>query len=120
MVSGFVPDCAGLVCAKLTIKPNTNASVARVKRRRFVLFTGVNRTNLRLLTRATLALVLGLMVSFAQTSPAQSGTNPLTIFKDYLVTGDYVVAGWVEQSSDGTYATGTISVPDPKQQPYLQ
>ena len=83
-------------------------------------FTGVNRTNLRLLTRATLALVLGLMVSFVQTSPAQSGTNPLTIFKDYLVTGDYVVAGWVEQSSDGTYATGTISVPDPKQQPYLQ
>jgi hypothetical protein len=43
----------------------------------------------------------------------QNGTNPLTIFQNYFVTGDYVVAGWVEGAPDGSgYALGTISVPD--------
>jgi hypothetical protein len=70
--------------------------------------------------RATITLALLFIFGLAQLGLAQSGTNPLTIFKNYFVTGDYVVAGWVEQSSDGTYATGTITVPDPKQKPYLQ
>jgi hypothetical protein len=64
--------------------------------------------------RATIALGLLLMLGFAPSGLAQTGTNPLTIFKNYFVTGDYVVGGWVEASSDGTFATGTISIPDPK------
>ncbi|MBZ5573874.1 MAG: hypothetical protein LAO09_18570 [Acidobacteriia bacterium] len=38
------------------------------------------------------------------------------MFQNYFVTGDYVVAGWVEAPPDGSgYAPGTISVPDIKQ-----
>ena len=44
------------------------------------------------------------------------GTPPLTLFNNYFVTGDYVVAGWVEGPPDYSgYAPGTISVPDLKQ-----
>jgi hypothetical protein len=45
---------------------------------------------------------------------AQAGfaQQPLNIFKNYFVTGDYVVAGWVENSSANGLATGTISIPD--------
>jgi hypothetical protein len=50
--------------------------------------------------------------AWAQTT-AQAG--PLKLFKNYFVTGDYVVGGWVKGSSDGTLATGTISIPDPLQ-----
>jgi len=47
---------------------------------------------------------------------AQAGTNPLNIFKNYFVTGDYVVAGWVEGAPDGTgFAPGFINLPDTKQ-----
>ena len=43
----------------------------------------------------------------------QNGTNPLNIFQNYFVTGDYIVAGWVKGAPDGSgYAPGTISVPD--------
>ena len=69
----------------------------------------------RRLMRETAALGLLLVLGFAQIGLAQTGTNPLNIFKNYFVTGDYVVAGWVEASSDGVYATGTISVPDLRQ-----
>ena len=66
--------------------------------------------------RAPIALGLLLMLGFAQSGLAQAGTNPLNIFQNYFVTGDYVVAGWVEGSPDGSgYAPGTISVPDTEQ-----
>lgn len=43
----------------------------------------------------------------------QGGTNPLNLYQNYFVAGDYVVAGWVEAAPDGTgFAPGTISVPD--------
>src|SRR5512140_2339290 len=74
--------------------------------------------------RATMALGLLLMLGFAASGLAQTGTNPLNIFKNYFVTGDYVVAGWVEGSPDGTgFAPGTISVPDtlqPDQTPIVK
>ena len=66
--------------------------------------------------RATMALGLLLVLGFAQTGMTQTGVNPLNIFQNYFVTGDYLVAGWVEGSPDGTgFAPGTISVPDTKQ-----
>jgi len=58
------------------------------------------------------AAVLAFVFGFAQTGLAQT---PLNFFKNYFVTGDYLVAGWVEASSNGVYATGTISVPDARQ-----
>src|SRR5437867_1013143 len=62
------------------------------------------------------AAALGLLLVFAQTASAQAATPPLGIFKNYFVTGDYVVAGWSEGASDGSgFASGTISVPDLKQ-----
>jgi hypothetical protein len=67
---------------------------------------------LRLWYAAASALLL--MSGFAQTVQAQ--TNPLNIFQNYFVTGDYVVAGWVEGAPDGSgYAPGLISIPDTRQ-----
>ncbi len=60
----------------------------------------------------TAALSVLLVAGFAQSSWAQSGTNPLNIFKNYFVTGDYVVAGWSKESSANGYTSGTISFPD--------
>ncbi len=52
----------------------------------------------------------------SQSGPATPGTNPLTIFQNYFVTGDYVVAGWVQGTADGSgFAPGTISIPDAQQ-----
>ncbi len=62
-------------------------------------------------------VVLLVFLGVVQAGWAQSGVNPLTISKSYFVTGDYVAAGWVEQSSNGTLATGTISIPDSLQPP---
>ncbi len=64
--------------------------------------------------RATLTTALSvlLVAGFAQSSWAQTGTNPLNIFKNYFVTGDYVVAGWSKGSSANGYTSGTISIPD--------
>src|SRR5882757_4463999 len=57
------------------------------------------------------AALLSLLVAFAE--PGLGQTPPLNIFKNYFVTGDYVVAGWVEGPPDGSgLATGTINVPD--------
>jgi hypothetical protein len=65
---------------------------------------------------ATTALGSLMIFGFAQSALAQAGTNPLTIFKNYFVTGDYVVAGWVEGTPDGTgFAPGLINLPDTKQ-----
>jgi hypothetical protein len=56
------------------------------------------------------------MLGCVESGLAQTGT-PLSIFKNYFVTGDYVVAGWVPPASpDGSgYAKGTISIPDTRQ-----
>src|ERR1051325_11458261 len=62
----------------------------------------------------TAALGFLLISGFAQAVLAQ---NQLRLFNNYFVPGDYLVAGWVEASSNGVYATGTISVPDTKQPP---
>jgi hypothetical protein len=62
------------------------------------------------------ALALMFLNGLVQSGFAQTGTNPLILFKNYFVTGDYVVAGWVEGSPDGSgYAPGSISIPDVKQ-----
>ena len=64
--------------------------------------------------RAMVALGLMLMLGCVESGLAQ--TPPLNIFKNYFVTGDYVVAGWVPGSPNvGGYAPGTISFPDTRQ-----
>lgn len=63
------------------------------------------------LSRSVWALII-LSVS-AQIAFGQN--SPLSLFKNYFVTGDYVVAGWVESSSANGYASGTISIPDTRQ-----
>ena len=63
-----------------------------------------------------LVCVLCLLV-FAEGGRAQSNSNQLAIFKNYFVTGDYVVGGWIKGASDGKLATGTITIPDGKQPP---
>jgi len=53
------------------------------------------------------------------TVPAQTTTNPLNFENNYLVTGDYVVAGWGNKQlspNHSGYAIGTIKVPDIVQQ----
>lgn len=70
--------------------------------------------------RAIFASALMLTLAYAQAAFAQNGTNPLFLFKNYFVTGDYVVAGWAEQPPDYSgYAPGTISIPDTLQARYL-
>jgi hypothetical protein len=70
----------------------------------------------RRLMRAAAALGLLLAFGFAQTGLAQSGSNQLTIFKNYFVTGDYVAGGWVKGGTlDGPLEKGTITIPDPLQ-----
>src|SRR5260370_859573 len=68
------------------------------------------------LMRPAVALALLLVLGFAQTGVAQS--NQLNFFKNYFVTGDYGVAGWVEGAPDKSgFAPGTISIPDTMQPP---
>src|SRR6266496_5166039 len=63
-----------------------------------------------------LVLVCCSTLGFVQSGFSQAGTNQLGLFKNYFVTGDYVVAGWVEGAPDGSgFAPGTISIPDTKQ-----
>src|SRR6266566_5618840 len=67
-----------------------------------------------MLTVVQLAVVFFLVVSSTLPALAQQplGDKPFT---NYFVTGDYVVGGWGETSSANGFATGTISIPDPKQ-----
>jgi hypothetical protein len=68
------------------------------------------------LRAAAAALGLLLVFVFAQAGFAETEESPLNLFKNYFVTGDYVVAGWVEGAPDRSgYAPGTISLPDSKQ-----
>src|SRR5215472_2541049 len=60
------------------------------------------------------------ITGLAQVGFSQAGTNPLFLFKNYFVTGDYVVGGWVEGPPDFSgYAPGTIGIPDTLQARYL-
>lgn len=71
--------------------------------------------SLRLPRRAVGSIVAGLLLvgGFLRPALGQTGVNPLSIFQNYFVTGDYVVAGWVKGAPDGSgYAPGTISIPD--------
>ena len=81
------------------------------------------RTCLRIIRslRITWVLVIAiLLVSSVTPVAAQITTNPLTFQNNYIVTGDYVVAGWQRSLTNGAthpgYFSGTITVPDPKQQ----
>src|ERR1700758_4634779 len=72
--------------------------------------------SLRSSRRAVLVpIAVGLLVigGYLRPAKAQTGVNPLNIFQNYFVTGDYVVAGWRAGAPDGSgYAPGTISIPD--------
>lgn len=58
-------------------------------------------------------LLIGIFgILILATAAFPQSTPPLNIFQTYFVTGDYVVGGWQEQSSNGTYATGLIKIPD--------
>ncbi len=61
-----------------------------------------------------IALCLPLIAGIPPSAFGHDGTtNPLNIFQNYFVTGDYVVAGWVEKAPDGSgFAPGIISIPD--------
>lgn len=62
---------------------------------------------------AATAVILLLAAGNLQAAKAQNGVNPLTLFQNYFVTGDYVVAGWNQGAPDGSgYAPGSISIPD--------
>jgi hypothetical protein len=59
------------------------------------------------------AAVLALACGFAEIAHAQNGVNPLNLFKNYFVTGDYVVGGvGLRGLGVNGWATGTISIPD--------
>jgi hypothetical protein len=63
-----------------------------------------------------IVLCLPQILGFAPSAFGGNGTsptNPLNIFQNYFLTGDYVVAGWVEGAPDGSgFAPGAISIPD--------
>src|ERR1700722_4825161 len=64
--------------------------------------------------RKRLVTIFLTLLGFVSNSRAQAPPPPqLNIFKNFFVTGDYVVAGWSKGVPDGTgFAPGTISVPD--------
>ncbi len=68
----------------------------------------------RRLMPATAALGLLMVLGFAQSSSAQSDP-PLTFGNNFLVTGDFVVAGanGLNVNVANGFATGTITIPDP-------
>src|SRR5690242_7891779 len=75
----------------------------------------------RRLMPAAVALGLLLVLAFPQTAAAQfapAGDPPLNFAQNYLVRGDYVVAGAYNMTSTFTvingnqYAVGTINIPD--------
>jgi hypothetical protein len=60
-----------------------------------------------------IAMCLLLIAGLLPSAFGQNGVNPLNLFQNYFVTGDYVVAGWVAGAPDSSgYAPGTISIPD--------
>src|SRR5713101_2615936 len=68
----------------------------------------------RRLMPATIALGLLLVFGFAQSGFAQSPNGPLTFGNNFIITGDYVVAGasGLDKQAKNGFATGTITIPD--------
>src|SRR5262249_39081274 len=68
----------------------------------------------KLLKKLAASVLLALVSLLTPPVFAQSGSDALTFFKNYFVTGDYVVGGvGLRGRGDATgYATGTISIPD--------
>lgn len=67
----------------------------------------------RRLVLANIALALLLAFGFAQPGTAQAQTTePLKFSNNFFVTGDYVVGGWLKTSSDGSFSSGSITIPD--------
>src|SRR5438105_13737074 len=77
------------------------------------IYTPYKRVNPALIVVLFMFAIGSALTASAQQSP------PLKIFKNYFVTGDYVVAGWGENSSTNGVATGIITVPDCKQAQYM-
>src|SRR5437870_1638250 len=77
------------------------------------IYTPYKRVNPALIVVLFMFAIGSALTASAQQSP------PLKIFKNYFVTGDYVVAGWVENSSTNGLATGIITVPDCRQAQYM-
>jgi hypothetical protein len=62
---------------------------------------------------ATITLGLLLLFGFAQIASAQAPTPlPLSLDNNYMVTGDYVVGGWMKATTSSGTSTGTIGIPD--------
>jgi hypothetical protein len=77
----------------------------------------MRRILFRLALWTVVAAALLQALGFGQGASAQDTTNPLNLFKNYFVTGDYVVGGvGLRGLGVNGYATGTIRIPD-KMQP---
>jgi hypothetical protein len=65
-------------------------------------------------SRTMIASALLFLIGFTHTGLAQSPPPPLNFYKNYFVTGDYVVGGvGLRGLGDSTgFATGTIKIPD--------
>src|SRR5215475_9707460 len=61
--------------------------------------------------RATAGVGFLLALALAQGSLAQTPL-PLGLDNNYMVTGDYVVGGWIKSTTTNGTSTGTISIPD--------
>src|SRR5215475_6126971 len=74
----------------------------------------VFRPTLCSISRTIVALSLLFLIGFTHTGLAQSPPPPLSFYKNYFVTGDYVVGGvGLRGLGDATgFATGTITIPD--------
>ena len=60
----------------------------------------------------TATLVLGLLM-FCSGQPGSAQTPlPLSLDNNYMVTGDYVVGGWLKATTSSGTSTGTIGIPD--------
>jgi hypothetical protein len=60
-----------------------------------------------------LTLSVSALIVLSGFAPMTFGqTNPLNLFKNYFVTGDYLVAGWVEQSSANRNGAYEVSLSD--------
>src|SRR5262249_52174050 len=68
----------------------------------------------KLLQKLAASFLLASVLLLAAPVFAQSGSDALSFFKNYFVTGDYVVGGvGLRGLGDATgFATGTISIPD--------
>src|SRR5579863_7428721 len=94
----------------LTVPVFQNPHGERVTMQNIILASARIFTGRRLMC---VAAILALVCGFVPIVQAQNGVNPLTLFQNYFVTGDYVVGGvGLRGLGVGGWATGTISIPD--------